>query len=67
MNPTETAGRAGAQRIQARLRFSLYELVSAVNEIAESEEEAVEIVMDVLETEGLRLSKAVPGRPLHRF
>ena len=48
-------------------RVTLFELVSAVREIAESEEEALAIVLDVLASDALRVSRGVPGRPLHRF
>lgn len=66
MNRTEPARRP-ARRISVRARFTLFELVHAANEIADNEEEALEIVMDVLDSNGLRVSSGVPGRPLHRF
>jgi hypothetical protein len=67
MTAIDPTRRPGVQRVPTRGPFTLFELVSAVHAIADSEEEALAIVLDVLDSEPLRFSKGVPGRPLHRF
>lgn len=58
---------APAGRVPRAARVTLLELVSAVRGIAEDEEEAIAIVLDVLASEELRVTNGVPGRPLHRI